>query len=382
MIYFLLFIAILISALSKKNSEIEDRLNYYFLLILFVLVAGLRFRVGGDSLGYMDDFAALPTLSQLRDFDFKNALYDPLWYIFNAIIKSIYDDFTFFQLVEATIVNSIVFWAIKKYSRYKYWTLLFYFIMYYLYFNMEILRESLALCVFLLSIPFLLKKRWLLYYLSALVAFQFHSSSIVLFFIPFLYRPLKIKYYVLLISLLLVLTFYITPFIFFSNFYISERIYNKAFSYTHIDVNIFGRLMQLIFILPVIGFQRIRKINKMEKHKFEYLMTAYILIGLLSLAIAGFYRFLNYLSICSLIYMVDTFMAIYKNKIYYFKSLLFVNSFVFLIFFYQSYYMLRDTSRYQPYTHFYNRYLPYYSIFNEKVDMQREKLYFKSMGIW
>jgi hypothetical protein len=382
LIYFLLLIAIFISALSKKKSLIEDQLNYFFLFLLFILIAGLRFRVGGDTLGYMDDFEALPTLSQLRDFNFQDALYDPLWYIFNALIKSIYDNFIFFQLILAIVVNTIIFWTIKKYSKYKYWSVLFYFILYYLYFNMEILRESLALCVFLLSIPYLLKKKWLFYYLFAFIAFKFHSSALVLFFLPFLFRKLKPQYYILIMVLLLLLTFYITPFIFFSNFYVNERIYNKAFSYTHKDINVFGILMQLIFILPVIGFQRIRKINKMEKHKFEYLMTAYILIGLLSLAVAGFYRFLNYLSICSLIYMVDTFMAIYKNKIYYFKSLLFVNSFVFLIFFYQSFYMLRDTSRYQPYTHFYNIYLPYHSIFNEKVDMQREKLYFKSMGVW
>ena len=382
MIYFFLFILILLSALTKKKSLIEDRINYYFLLVLFILIAGLRFRVGGDSLGYMDDYASLPTLSELTDFDFKDALYDPMWYIFNALIKSIYDNFIFFQIVEAIIVNTIIFWTIKKYCKYKYWAILFYFILYFLYFNMEILRESLSVCVFLLSIPYLLKKKWILYYLFAFIAFEFHSSAIVLFFIPFMFRKLKFKYYVLIIALLFILTFYITPFMFFSTFYVSERIYNKAFSYTNIDINIYGLIMQFIAILPVIGFQRIRKLKKMERHTFEYLMTAYIVIGLLSLVITGFYRFLNYLSIFSLIYMVDTFMRIYKQKTHYFKTLLFVNSFVLLIFFYQGFLMFGDTSIYQPYTRFYNRYIPYYSIFNEKVDMQRENLYFKSMRIW
>lgn len=381
MIYFLLFIIILLSALTKKDSVIEDKFNYYFLLLLFILVAGFRFRVGGDSLGYADDFASLPTLSQLSTFNFKDAQYDPLWYVFNAIIKSICNDFIFFQFVEAIIVNSIVFYIIKKYGKFKYWTVLFYFLLYYLYFNMEILRESLAVCVFLLSLPFLLKRKWIVFYLVAYLAFSFHSSALVLFFLPFMYRKLKVKYYIIILGILVLVTFYITPFIFFSSFYVSERIYNKALSYTNKDINVFGILMQLIAILPVIGFQRIRKLNKMEEHRFEYLMTTYILIGLLSLAVAGFYRFLNYLSICSLVYMVDTFMVIYKNKINFYKSLIFVNSFVFLILFYQGFYMLRDTSRYQPDTHFYNLYFPYYSIFDRTVDMQRENLYFKSMNV-
>lgn len=382
MIYFIVFILFLLSALQERKSQIEDKINYNFLLIVLILLAGLRFRVGGDTLGYMDDFEALPTLSQLASFDFKNAYYDPLWYVFNAVIKSVWNDFIFFQVVHAIVVNSTIFWVIKKYSRYKYWVILFYYVFFYLYFNMEILRESLSVSVFLFSIPYLLKKKWLVYYLFAFIAFQFHSSALILFFIPFMFRQLKIKYYILIFSLLVIFTFFITPFQFFSPFYINERIYNKAFTYTNIDINVYGMIMQLISILPVIGFQRIRKINKLERHTFEYLMTAYIIIGLLSLIITGFYRFLNFLSIFSIIYITDTCIVMFKYKSYNLRRLFYVHFFLSLLCVYQGYNMLRDTSRFQPYTRFYDLYLPYYSVFNKKIDKQRENLYFKSMGIW
>jgi hypothetical protein len=382
MIYFVVFILLLLSALNGKKNSVEDKLNYNLLLVFLILLSGLRFRVGGDSLGYMDDFNGLPTLSQLGTFDFKSAYYDPLWYIFNALIKSIFDDFTFFQLVQSIIVNTTIFWVIKKYSRYKYWSVLFYYVLYYLYFNTEILRESLAVCVFLCSIPFLLKRKWLAYYLFAFIGFNFHSSALVLFFIPFLFRRLKISYYVIVVSLLILFTFFITPFQFFSPFYFNERIYEKAFTYTNIDFNIYGVFMQFISVLPVIGFQRIRKINKLETHKFEYLMTAYIVIGLLSLVITGFYRFLNFLSIFSVIYIVDTSIFIFRHRKYQIKKLVLVNFFLTILFCYQAYIMFRDTSQYQPYTKFYNRYIPYYSVFNRTVDKPRENLYFKSMGLW
>lgn len=382
MIYFVVFILFLLSALHERKTPSEDKVIYNLLLLVLILVAGLRYRVGGDSLAYMDAFNALPKLSQLEGFDFKNAVYDPLWYVFNALIKSVSNDFVFFQIIHAILINSIIFWTIKKYSNYKYWAILFYFIFYYLYFNMEILRASLSVCVFLLSLPYLLKRKWLIYYIFAIIAFLFHSSALILFFIPFLFRKLKLKYYILIFSLMILFTFFITPFRFFQPLYFSERISNRASSYLNRQVNLSGMIMQFIAIIPVIGFQKIRKINHLQIHCFEYLVTPYVIVGFLSLIISGFYRFLNFLSILALVYIVDTTIVVLKYRARNIVRLFAVQFFLLILFSYQFYYLTRDTSRFQPNTRFYDRYLPYYSVFNEKTDKQRENLYFKSMGTW
>jgi hypothetical protein len=365
---------------GKGKNKIKDFLTYNFLLILLILLAALRFRVGGDTLAYMDTFKDLPKLSDLPTFDFKEAQYDPLWYIFNALIKSIYDNFIFFQLIHAIIINTIIFWFIRKYSKFKYISILFYYIFYYLYFNMEILRESLAVCVFLLSVPYLLQKKWLIYFSISIVAFLFHSSALIAFFIPFMSRKLKFQYYILIFSLLTMFIF-IKPYELFSMFTFSGRVDNRILLYTNLNVTIYGILMQLILIIPVMVLQRIRKINKLEIHKFEYLLTAYIVLGLLASVIGGFYRFLNYLSFISIIYIVDTITIIYKYRINYFKSFLKVQFVVFILLFHQGFYMFTDTSKFQLHTKFYNMYLPYYSVFDEHRDLQREKLYYNLMDI-
>src|ERR1035437_3600069 len=236
----------------------------YFVILLPILLSTINYGKGKNKI---KDF---PKLSDLHTFDFKEAQYDPLWYIFNALIKSIYDNFIFFQLIHAIIINTIIFWFIRKYSKFKYISILFYYIFYYLYFNMEILRESLAVCVFLLSVPYLLQKKWLIYFSISIVAFLFHSSALIAFFIPFMSRKLKFQYYILIFSLLTMFIF-IKPYELFSMFTFSGRVDNRILLYTNLNVTIYGILMQLILIIPVMVLQRIRKINKLEIHKFEYL---------------------------------------------------------------------------------------------------------------
>ena len=58
MIYFFLYAYILVCALYHDvyGHKRYFRFNYGFLYILFVLVAGLRYRLGTDTVGYMNTF--------------------------------------------------------------------------------------------------------------------------------------------------------------------------------------------------------------------------------------------------------------------------------------------------------------------------------------
>ena len=99
MIYLLVFILLLIPVvkydwMAKTGGE---NTWFYFNLVVLILLAGLRYRVGGDTLMYMSVFDECPTLDELKYFDFDTAQYNPLWYIFNAISKSVYNDFFLFQ---------------------------------------------------------------------------------------------------------------------------------------------------------------------------------------------------------------------------------------------------------------------------------------------
>ena len=101
---------------------------------------------GGDTVRYMRYFEEYPSLFEVNIFSY--ALFDPLWLLLNSAIKIIWDDFFFFQFVHAILLNILLFYLIKKYSGYKFTVVFFYFSYLYLYYNMEILREVLAIAIF------------------------------------------------------------------------------------------------------------------------------------------------------------------------------------------------------------------------------------------
>lgn len=174
---------------STKNNEI-----YYFEVVVLSLFYGLRYHVGGDSFLYEADFADLPKLQELGEQNWKYLTYQPGWYVINALIKSVLDEFWFFNLIHSFFVNVVIFWFINKYSERRFLTAFIYCTLLSLSYCTEILRESLALCFFLLSIPYLEEKKWIRYYALAFVAFSLHISAVITLFIPLIYPFLSIEF--------------------------------------------------------------------------------------------------------------------------------------------------------------------------------------------
>lgn len=198
MIYLILFLLFLFPVLFCdyklwNHGDSYERGNIYqgyyiFLYVLVVLLFGLRNYVGGDTIGYMEMWHEIPLVGELSHFDFVHAKYQPLWYIFNSVCKSITGDFWLFQIMHATIVNGIVFYTISRYSQYRFTVVLVYAIATMLYFNCEILRESLSLSFGLLGLAYYKDKKWKMYYLFVLIALCIHKSATILLFLPLLYK--------------------------------------------------------------------------------------------------------------------------------------------------------------------------------------------------
>lgn len=161
---------------------------YFFLYIVVVLFLGLRNYVGGDTIGYMDMWKKIPFLEELSKFDFLHAKYAPMWYITNSFCKTINSNFYSFQIFHAILVNGVIFYIVSKYCQYRFTVIFFYVVATMLYFNCEILRESLSLSCGLLAMNHYKEKKWVQYFSWSLLALSFHKSGIVLLVIPFLYR--------------------------------------------------------------------------------------------------------------------------------------------------------------------------------------------------
>lgn len=193
MIYFVVFLYLLFGVIIYDTYEKKRyfKFHYAVLYVLFTLIAGVRWRLGVDTVNYMHYFAydMLP-LSELSLKYIVESKFQPFWLLLNALCKSI-DSFTLLQILTSAFFHGAVFCFFYRCCRKPFTALSIFFIYNYFYFSMEIMRESLAISCFLFGVMALDKGSPSKYYVWALCAFMFHFFAIFLLFLPFCFRILK-----------------------------------------------------------------------------------------------------------------------------------------------------------------------------------------------
>ena len=342
---------------------------YGFLFISCILIVGLRYRVGIDTLNYMYSYGDKPDLSKLTFEYIADSTEAPFYTLLNAICKSITPSFYLLQFVVALIFNSCLFIFIKKHARNPFLAFAIFFFMNGLYFNMEILKESLAVGFFLLNIDNLLKRKWTRYYLLAIVSLMFHYSAIIIFVFPFL-RWLKFNW--VFIGLIVVFFFgskilaeKLIPLITFAS--VAELIdrYTLMIESGRLNTNwIIFALLQAVLIPLCMLFES--KSGKWTLGEWEFLICLCVLLG------AGcvyfelvFQRFTNYVSVVYAVCLADFFESKKVGKSY--KALV-LSAFLVI---YTFSYITHDR---------YRQWIPYHSLFNEKKEPAREKIWYEQFG--
>lgn len=352
---------------------------YYFNLIVLILFAGLRYRVGSDTLMYMSMFYEWPKLDELKYFDFATATYNPFWYIFSALARSIYDDFTTLQIMHAIIVNCTFFWFFRKYCpKYYFSAILLYYIGYYCYFNMEVMRESLCICVLLLSTSFLLEKRWLLYFPMCVIGLLIHYSAAIMMVLPFLFlfkRPSWKWEVVILMAIVVVMRVVNVPMLVLSLFGLNEQLILLIGGYIEEMRNVMGVISELLNFFPIFIFIYLREKHQItEGYDFTPLMMGTVVVYALAMNVGIFSRFINYFVPFILVYSVNT---VYRTLDWKFRDYQISYLLCMAAFFVLNFNMLRfytkDMSESYPNTRAYVRYMPYHSVLNPKIDEHRER---------
>ena len=361
---------------SKKNSNFF----YVFADIVLILLAGLRFRVGGDSLEYENVFYNLPDFEYIFNVGLSGLEYQPLWYVFNAIIKYFSNFFVSFQLIHAIIVNTSFFIIISKYCKHRFTAVTLYYILIFPYFNMEILRESLAVIIFLFAYKYLYNKKYIRYYLLVFLSYLFHASAIFLFILPFLVYFLENK-----ISLSKL--FIISSIAFLSSYSVSlignildfnEFIASRYEKYTSLEVSVNEIIKGIYNLTILLGVMLVLKSAKLDSKHNNIIFNIYFLITALSMNIIGTYRLLNYFSIFYIFIIVD---LIYEYKFSSLKIKTIIVCILFSIIIDKIYYYSRDMSEYNNgnVAYAYHRFIPYRSIFNPQIDLRRERIFYNEL---
>lgn len=194
MIYLVVLAILIVGLFFDKSSNIRLQNKWLFLEWLsLVLLAGLRYKVGGDTIWYYEAYDKAPTLSQLSLSDITDNEYNILWILLTSSCKSLCSEFILFQIIHAIIVNTAFFTFFRRYVKRIFFAVLLYFVFYFFKYNTEILRASLSVSIFLFSFGFLEGKKWGKYILCSLLAIGFHSEAILMLLFPLVHLMKNVR---------------------------------------------------------------------------------------------------------------------------------------------------------------------------------------------
>lgn len=182
--------------LRLKLSDFQRNCYVGLLYIIIVIQIGLRWETGTDWNPYLENFEIsddynIVLLNSLTGFEIGYGT-------FVFIIKQIFDSYSFFLVLHATIFYATIFRTSKKYSPYFFISLLFFYAT-----NIGIVgsnRQLLAIAICLMSLPFVIDRKPIKFFAVIIIATLFHSSAI-LFGIYYFFNK-KYKWYIVLSSLL------------------------------------------------------------------------------------------------------------------------------------------------------------------------------------
>lgn len=226
-VLFVSLIALLLTYLEQKNT-----LKYGMFLgfSLLFLIAAIRYNYGNDYVGYYDiyrDIVSYPL--SINDILNRGYRYEPGWILLNYLSKPIGGFFALSAFV-ALIENLVYYRFIKKYVPIDYWVLavfIYVFSSNFYLLNMSMLRQGLAISLFVWSFDYIKDHRLIIALLVSFLAWSIHRSAIVLF--PFVLLPYVMKKQALAPVFAVIIGALFILFILANN--VTEGVYNSVLQY-------------------------------------------------------------------------------------------------------------------------------------------------------
>lgn len=366
----------------KHASQIgvKQKILYYFVFICLFLLSGLSYRVGSDIGRYMYDFE-LVSWSDIDLSQFVLSARMPLWTALMSFCKSLVNSFIFFKICTSFIVCFVIFSFFRKRTKYIFTALFFYFIMMSFDMNFNILRQSLAICAFLVSSDFLCRKKYVPCVLAIIAAIMFHNSAIFLLPVPLInaidFRKRFITYYVILVVLCFIVLNLPHDNILFNIFLNAEDEALSSLSASYLDGDYGNAIYSYVSVIVhlcvffFVSFYYFRsgatnfEIGMVFLYIFCFIVSSSIpIIGRIKFYFWPFYI----IALCNAIYYFCSNIKIHRR---YNKQVILL--FLILVF---SYSPIRYFFLINPRTNLpnYVQYYPYYSVFDPKKSPDREIL--------
>lgn len=150
-------------------------------IVIFFFFFGFRGFIAGDWTVYYPYFQECD-ISDVIDYSLKEASFEPGFTLLCVICKSIYNDWSFFQIVVSLIDTALLILFFRKTIDNIPYALMIYITFNGIIISTDLMRNSIAIMIFLNSLTYLKERRGIPYMSLCLLALTFHTSS--LFYFP------------------------------------------------------------------------------------------------------------------------------------------------------------------------------------------------------
>lgn len=387
---YVIIIFLLLYGIVKYDfkGRVDRNGNFYIIVyILMVLMSGLAYRVGSDLVEYETSYYL--DFKGGLSFNFRDLLNftraQPGWIFLSTIVYKTGASFTIFKLIQASFFQFAVFKTIKKYTTYKFTALLLFFVYLFPHVNFNVLRESFAIGFFLLSIPHILNRNWIKYYIYIFCAFMFHSGAALLFICPlFFYINLNSVKKVVGIAAVVFILSLIVASSDLTNTYLNlvqstgsaglieqSEFYLLKDRYTLTGVSNISKSL-LFFMIEILPLYYVAKKGREEDKRLIPLAFLYIIVSLISNFVPIMYRYKDYTYLLFFL-VLSLFLVDFSKKHLLKQSVLFV-FLLFSLYFYsvRSYFAVNE---------FYDepawvQYYPYHSVIDKGTSPVRERTFY------
>ena len=384
MIYFILFIALFVGVyrfdFSSKFHQKKEA-YYHFILLSFVLLSGLSYKVGSDINAYMAEFSIISfdSLEDVSLFSFANR--QPLWLLFENICKSIIDDFAFMKIIISVFVCYSFFSFFKSNTIHLFSALLAYYVMMSFDINFNILRQSISMSLFLIAYNNLRKKKFIVTYLLIFVSVLFHNSAIVLLIVPLLSRLRISRFPLLYISVTLGLALFLVFFLSYSGLLqgLSVLIRSDSFnSFAEVyEGGDYGtssvRIVSVVFYLVLLSIFYWGTVKFKFSNDLQWMFLFYALFFILSYGIPVIGRIKLYFVPFYIITVIDLLYVYISKNVFRLNKGILTLLLLFLFLAPSIRYFFIRNPRYNDLQIV--QYYPYHSIIDKRVEPKREYLF-------
>jgi hypothetical protein len=180
--------------LYRKNNKVF----YFFFSCFIISLAALRYKTGGDWIAYTSWF----------NNGFSDRTIEPGFVFINVVFKSIFNNYFIMQFSINVLCGFLILRFICQHSEYPIFTLLLYFINYYIIVDMAIIRQHIAMAIIVCSYKYIEKRQLIPFLLLIAFAMQFHVSAIIVILLYFFNKHIHILASILIILAGIMINFF------------------------------------------------------------------------------------------------------------------------------------------------------------------------------